>query len=133
MSCYIYYVTWVRLFDKNYLKLFISYRLLHSFLTADSKEVIIRDLVKRYSDSSTSTIWVGKSRLFFIQACRSLRPDEKQPNNYEAIQPSDLSPRMLVAYSCSPTEASKRSPIRGSIYIQIFCIMLFRYSHLYVF
>ncbi|CAF0812154.1 unnamed protein product [Rotaria sp. Silwood1] len=40
------------------------------FFTADSQDVIIRDIVKRYVDSST-TIWVGKSRLFLIQAYRS--------------------------------------------------------------
>jgi hypothetical protein len=118
---------------EDYLQFFISSRLLHSFFTADSKEVIIRDIVKRYSDSSTSTIWAGKPRLFFIQACRSAWPDHIPCHNREGVKQSDLSPRMLVAYSCSASEASKRSPTNGSIFIQILCIMLLRYGHLYVF
>jgi hypothetical protein len=102
---------------------------LHSFLTADSKEIIIRDIVKRYADSSPTTIWSGKSRLFFIQACRSLRSEDMECCNGEEIKQNDLSPRMLVAYSCSAKETSKRSPTAGSIFIQIFCIMLVRYGH----
>lgn len=107
-------------------------RLLHSFFTADSKEIVIRDIIMRYSDSSTKNIWFGKSRLFFIQACRSPWPENMQSNKREGVNKNDLSPKMLVAYSCSPSEASKRSPKTGSSFIQIFCIMLFRYSHLYV-
>ena len=110
---------------------FRTFRLLHSLFTADSKEVIIRDIIKRYTDSSTA-IWAGKPRLFFIQACRSLWPENNLCNNREAIKENDLSPMMLVAYSCSANEASKRSPTLGSIFIQILCIMLLRYSHWYV-
>ena len=138
MSCYVYYVSWVSLFffcstlkvlticHRAFVFLF---RLLHSFFTADSKEVIIRDIVKRYADSSVATIWTGKTRLFFIQACRSLWPQNMQSNKREGVQQNDLSPKMLVAYSCSANEASKRSPSTGSSYIQVLCIMLLRYSH----
>ncbi|CAM4758749.1 unnamed protein product [Rotaria magnacalcarata] len=107
----------------------MSHGLLHSFFTADSKEVIIRDIVKRYGDSSVATIWTGKTRLFFIQACRSLWPQNMQSNKREGVQQNDLSPKMLVAYSCSANEASKRSPNTGSSYIQVLCIMLLRYGH----
>lgn len=110
-------------------KIFIVFRLLHSFFTADSKEIIIRDIVRRYADSSPKTIWTGKSRMFFIQACRSLWPEQQsQPINRKEVKQTDLSPRMLVAYSCSANEASKRSPNHGSIFIQILCVMLLRYS-----
>jgi hypothetical protein len=114
---------------KIYFKEFHFYRLLHSFFTADSKEIIIRDIVKRYADSSTTSIWTGKPRLFFIQACRSLWPEHIQSPDREGVKLNDLSPRMLVAYSCSANEASKRSPTAGSIFIQILCIMLLRYGH----
>jgi len=67
--------------------------------------------------------------MFFIQACRSLWPENIQSNHRDGVKPSDLSPRMLVAYSCSANEASKRSPTAGSIFIQILCIMLLRYGH----
>jgi hypothetical protein len=71
--------------------------------------------------------------MFFIQACRSIWPEHVPLNNREEIKQSDLSPQMLVAYSCSANEASKRSPTKGSIFIQILCIMLLRYGHTYVF
>jgi hypothetical protein len=71
--------------------------------------------------------------MFFIQACRPICSERVQSNNHEEIGRSDLSPRMLVAYSCSANEASKRSRKYGSIFIQILCIMLLRYSHWYVF
>ncbi|UJR25256.1 hypothetical protein I4U23_006608 [Adineta vaga] len=122
--------------DKNHfgqfdcLVMFImSHGLLNSFLTSDHKIVVIRDIIKRYSDSSPSTNWAGKSRLFFIQACRSNWPDHMRPCDGEEVKQNDLSPRMLVAYSCSPSEASKRSPTNGSIFIQIFCVMLLHYGH----
>ncbi|CAF1284640.1 unnamed protein product [Rotaria sp. Silwood1] len=107
----------------------MSHGLLHSFFTADSKEVIIRDIVKRYADSSSTTIWTGKSRLFFIQACRSEWPEHLQCNQREGVTKNDLSPKMLVAYSCSASEASKRSPTTGSSFIQVLCVMLLRYSY----
>ncbi|CAF0932479.1 unnamed protein product [Adineta ricciae] len=50
----------------------MSHGFLNSFLTTDQKIVNIRDIIKQYSDSSPTTIWAGKPRLFFIQACRSL-------------------------------------------------------------
>jgi len=71
--------------------------------------------------------------MFFIQACRSIWPEHAQLNNREEVKQSDLSPQMLVAYSCSANEASKRSPKAGSIFIQVLCIMLLRYGHMYVF
>ncbi|CAF1131485.1 unnamed protein product [Rotaria sordida] len=107
----------------------MSHGLLHSFFTADSKEVIIRDIIKRYADSSTTTIWTGKSRLFFIQACRSEWPEHMQCTKREGVTMNDLSPKMIVAYSCSASEASKRSPTKGSSFIQVLCVMLLRYSH----
>ncbi|CAF3219254.1 unnamed protein product [Rotaria socialis] len=107
----------------------MSHGLLHSFFTADSKEVIIRDIVTRYADSSVATIWAGKTRIFFIQACRSVWPQNMQSNKREGVQQNDLSPKMLVAYSCSANEASKRSPSTGSSYIQVLCIMLLRFGH----
>ncbi|CAF0731219.1 unnamed protein product [Rotaria sp. Silwood1] len=73
-------------------------------LQSDSQDVIIRDIVKRYVDSST-TIWVGKSRLFLIQAYRS-----------------EWSKHI-------PNEASKRDRTIGSSCIQLLCVMLLRYSH----
>lgn len=106
------------------------FRLLHSFFTADSQEVVIRDIIRRYADSSSGTIWKGKPRLFFIQACRSLWPQHIQSTDREGVQLDDLSPEMLVAYSCGANEASKRSPTAGSIFIQILCIMILRYGHL---
>lgn len=108
------------------------FRLLHSFFTADSEEVVIRDIVRRYADTSSQTIWKGKPRLFFIQACRSIWPEEIQSSHREGVKLNDLSPGMLVAYSCGASEASKRSPTAGSIFIQILCIMILRYGHLYV-
>ncbi|CAF2513729.1 unnamed protein product [Rotaria sp. Silwood2] len=108
----------------------MSHGLLHSFFTADAKEVIIRDIVKYYSDSS-KTIWAGKPRLFFIQACRSEWPEHMQCSEREGVTENDLSPKMIVAYSCSAKEASKRSPTAGSYFIQLLCVMLLRYSHYY--
>ncbi|CAF4061345.1 unnamed protein product [Adineta steineri] len=108
----------------------MSHGLLHSFLTADSQEIFIRDIIKRYSDSSVTTIWSGKPRLFFIQACRDDRPRNAQNSNIREVEQHDLSPRMLVAYSCSPSQPSKRSPETGSIFVQIFCIMLLHYGHM---
>ncbi len=70
--------------------------------------------------------------MFFIQACRSLWPEHVPSNNREGVKQSDLSPRMLVAYSCSANEASKRIPTVGSIFIQILCIMILRCGSLYV-
>jgi hypothetical protein len=104
------------------------FRHLHTFLTADSKEVIIRDIIRRFADTFTWNIWIGKPRLFFIQACRSPRSPNVEWTSAQGVRQSDLSPRMLVAYSCSPNETSKRSPSTGSNFIQIFCIMLLKYG-----
>jgi hypothetical protein len=106
------------------------FRLLHSFFTADSQEIIIRDIVRRYTDSSPGTIWKGKPRLFFIQACRSLRSIHDRSGPGQEIKQNDLSPQMLIAYSCSASEASKRSTDYGSIFIQILCIMILKTGHL---
>ncbi|CAF4392778.1 unnamed protein product [Rotaria sp. Silwood2] len=99
----------------------MSHGLLHSFYIADSKEVVIRDIVKRYTDSSPTTIWNGKPRLFFVQACRSEWPEHLRCNKREGVIKNDLSLKMLVAYSCSASEASKRSPKTGSPFIQVVC------------
>jgi len=102
---------------------------LHSFFTADEKPIAIRDIVNRFSDSSPTTIWKGKTRMFFIQACRSPWPNQQQPKGLQGVKLNDLSPKMLVAFSCSEEEASKRLPKTGSIFIQILCIMILRYGH----
>jgi hypothetical protein len=121
LSGYIYYVTWVGHFfvlNVNFFSINLL-RLLHLLLSADSKEVIIRNFVRNFSDSSVSTIWVGKPRLFFIQACRSLCPTNNisvQNNTRAEIKENDLSPKMLVGYSCSPSEESKRNPEYGFVY-----------------
>ena len=106
-----------------------DYSLLHSFFTCDAKEVIISDLIQRFTDMPGSNIWTGKPRLFFIQACRSLWPEDLKSSKRKEVQENDLSPHMLIAYSCSPSEASKRSPKSGSIFIQLLCIMVLRYGH----
>ncbi len=82
-----------------------------------------------------ATIWTGKPRLFFIQACRVPLPPTYnnlfQNNTRTEIKQNDLSPRMIVAYSCSPSEESKRNKDCGSYYIQILCIALLKFGHRY--
>lgn len=107
----------------------MSHGYLHSFFTADQKAIAIRDVIRRYCDSSSTTIWKGKTRMFFIQACRSPWPNRQQPTGLLGIKQSDLSSRMLVAFSCSEEESSKRLPQFGSIFIQMLCIMIIRYGH----
>ncbi|CAF4441366.1 unnamed protein product, partial [Rotaria sp. Silwood2] len=94
----------------NYDCLFVfimPHGLIHSFFIAGSKEVVIRDIVKRHTDLSPITIWNGKPRLFFVQACRSEWPKYLRCNKCEGVIKNDLSLKMLVAYSCSASEASK--------------------------
>ncbi|CAF0998253.1 unnamed protein product [Didymodactylos carnosus] len=111
------------------LVLFImSHGLLHTVFTADAQTVYVRDLIMDFNDSSKTSIWNGKTRFFFIQACRSVPQNNKTSNMSYNITDKHLSPNMLVAFSCSEEESSKRNPNIGSIYIHILCIMFYMYS-----
>jgi len=112
------------------LVLFImSHGLLQTILTADGQEIVIRDIIKSFSDSSPQTIWAGKPRLIFLQACRTERPQEFSPIVGQEVKKSDLSPNMLVAFSCSPNQSSIRYKSFGTAFVQILCMTIFDCGH----
>lgn len=125
MSGNVYYVPWVRLLFSSEQIPAVDSSLLQTILTADGKEIIIRDIIKRFGDSSRQTVWSGKPRLFFIQACRTQRPNHLPPIVDQDVKETDLSSNMLVAYSCSPSEASIRDKKDGSVFVQMLCTSIF--------
>ncbi|CAF1207047.1 unnamed protein product [Didymodactylos carnosus] len=108
----------------------MSHGMRNILLTADGEVICIRDLVQSFNDDK-KTIWKQKPRLFFVQACRSPAEGTVVIHKTCNIVYDDLSPNVLVAFSCGVEQSSKRAGAIGSIYVQILCIMIYLYGYRY--